>query len=1077
MPHQAYLRDPSIHSDHLVFVTDDDLWSCSLAGGLARRLTNVKGRVRFPLHSPDGEWIAYQSTDAGQADVYLVASEGGEAHRLTFWGSAKPCRWLDNQSLIISGSHEGHDGSHRELYHFNILTGISKKLPLGPCSTFHENKNFKVLGRNIGDPARWKRYRGGTAGTLWTQKAKSKWKQIHTAIKGNIANPLIIDDKIFFLSDHEGIGNIYSSNADGKNLKRVTHQNEYYVRSFSHHGEVIVYQSGAQLFSHNLKSGVETLLLIDVPSSFTQAQTRFEDAVEYLDHLAITSDAQEISVVARGQAFSMAPWRGGVTRIGPDSQRTKLTAAIGKGAKRHWLSVEVQENGSEFIVDYTLTKDGVWQVQHILEGIDLGKISTLTPSPDLKKLAVTNNRNQLWLIDLGVSARAQKLAENGFRFIEAPTWSPDSRWLCWSEARSNAVWGELFVYNTLKKDKRPLLTPIICDRAPSFDPSGKYLYFIGHREFHPTGMESHFEFGFPFMTNVYVIPLEKNTPLPWRLFKSPEKIEEENNDTNKKKKKTDLQVNIDFDGIEHRVRPLPIPKGGVQDVIAIKDKIVIQRIDVDCLDPDKGRWSNEDNRPYLTTYCFRDCREDEFMKDVVDYVYAPEARMLLVETSDSLKLVSMESKPGETGEEKSRRDGRVHLNRINLRIDPGTEWAQMYREAWLLQAEHFWTPDMSKINWQEIYDRYLPLLDLVHTRSEFSDLVWEMQGELGTSHCYEYGGDYHRQPPQNQNGTLAADLTWLPREHSFRIDYIHRGNGWIDGHDSPLLAPSVSLKEGDIITAIDGKEFVEARDLYYALENRAKEKITLGIKRKDKTRFVPDIVSVTTLPGDDKVLYRQWVEKNRAEVHRASKGKLGYVHIPDMSLDGFAEFYRGYLPESEREGLVVDVRYNGGGSVSQLILKILAQKVLGYDQSRWFGVQTYPSYAIKGPIVCLTNELAGSDGDIFSHAFKLMKLGTLIGKRTWGGVVGIWPRQALNDGTWTSQPEFAFWFKDVGYNVENYGTDPDIEVEITPEDWARGHDSQLARTIEEGLKELKKNPPFVPTLSKRPDRRPPKLKL
>lgn len=393
----------------------------------------------------------------------------------------------------------------------------------------------------------------------------------------------------------------------------------------------------------------------------------------------------------------------------------------------------------------------------------------------------------------------------------------------------------------------------------------------------------------------------------------------------------------------------------------------------------------------------------------------------------------------------------------------------MYSEAWRLQRDHFWYEDMSGVDWREVHDRYLPLVDRVGSRSEFSDLLWEMQGELGTSHAYELGGDY-RPVPTYPQGLLGADLEQT--RSGWRIGRIPRGDPWDPKATSPLAATGVDAREGDRLVAVDGVEVDTDSDPRSLLVDRGGRPVQLTLKRG---RRRPHTVTITPLTDETALRYREWVEANRAAVAEATDGRAGYIHIPDMGPAGFAEFHRYLLSEVDKDGLVVDVRYNRGGNVSQLLLQRLMRRRLGWEVTRWRVPVPFPYDAPAGPMVCITNELAGSDGDIFSHTFKLAGLGPLIGTRTWGGVVGIWPQQSLVDGTVTTQPEFAHWFQDVGFSVENYGTDPDIEVHIAPQDYAAGRDPQLQRAIDELLELMARHEPQIPDLESRVSLAPPRL--
>jgi len=390
----------------------------------------------------------------------------------------------------------------------------------------------------------------------------------------------------------------------------------------------------------------------------------------------------------------------------------------------------------------------------------------------------------------------------------------------------------------------------------------------------------------------------------------------------------------------------------------------------------------------------------------------------------------------------------------------------MYREAWRLQREFFWNQDMSKVDWDKVFQRYQPVLSRVGTRAEFSDLMWEMQGELGTSHSYEIGGDY-RPSPQYNIGLLGADVEYDPSEKAYRIKNIVKGDPWEEKNSSPFLRPGVNVKKGDFICKISGRQVEKNIPLNQYLLHQAGNEVALEVRSpgEKETRQV----TLKTLRTEMSARYRDWVEKNRNWVHETSKGKIGYMHIPNMGPLGFSEFHRYFMAEMDYDGLIIDVRFNGGGHVSQLLLSKLARKRIAYVKSRWFGDQPYPDESVAGPMVALTNELAGSDGDIFSHCFKYMKLGPLIGKRTWGGVVGIHPRHFLVDGSMTTQPEFSFWFTDVGWKIENFGAEPDIDVDISPQDYAQGKDPQMERGLKEILDLIKIKPRQRPDFSNPPD--------
>ncbi|MGH9197411.1 MAG: S41 family peptidase, partial [Acidimicrobiia bacterium] len=400
---------------------------------------------------------------------------------------------------------------------------------------------------------------------------------------------------------------------------------------------------------------------------------------------------------------------------------------------------------------------------------------------------------------------------------------------------------------------------------------------------------------------------------------------------------------------------------------------------------------------------------------------------LVYRAGSRLRAVRAGDKPDEKSDDKpGRKSGWIDLNRIKISVNPVQEWNQMLREAWRLMRDHFWVEEMSGVDWGLIFKRYQVLIDKVGSRLEFSDLVWEMQGELGTSHAYEMGGDY-RVPPAYAMGQLVADFSHDEKNDRFSFNHIVRGDSWEEGASSPLTAPGVNVKEGDVLLAIGGQEVGKGVTPGQLLVNQAGNNVELLVG--DSKGRNPRKVVVKALSDEHPARYREWIESNRALVHDRTDNRVGYVHIPDMGPRGYSEFHRYYKTEIQGEGLIVDFRFNSGGHVSELILEKLLRKRIGYVLTRWGQPEPYPRESVLGPMVAITNELSGSDGDIASHCFKLLGLGPLVGKRTWGGVIGISPSHRLADGSLTTQPEFSFWFRDVGFGVENYGTDPDYDVD------------------------------------------------
>ncbi|WP_127714243.1 S41 family peptidase [Halobacteriovorax sp. HLS] len=1061
----GYYKLPEIHNDKVYFVCDEDIWmtdrdNCSMAS----RLTSSPGISTHPKISPDGLKLAYLSNTSGENNVYLMNSQGGIASRITHFQNTNLLGWKDNKTLYVSSSHQHFTDREKLLYEVNTQDFTFKRVDIGPTSCITTSSEAEiVIGRHTGDPARWKRYRGGTAGTFWYKKSKKDhFKQILKNIKTNLANPLFIEKRLFFISDHEGHGNIYSMSPAGRSMKRHTNHEDYYVRSFSYSNGVISYCCGAEIYELNLETNISKKLTIEVNSQFLQSREKFISALDYLQDFDLTQDAQELLINSRGKLFFLPPWSGGPIRLGTEAARYKKSRIIWSDESEAVCAMKLDDENEEHLVTLDLTTK---EETSLVTKQNWGKVFDIASNPKKAFVAISNNRNELFLVDIDKN-KVSLIDKSENDHISNLKWSDDGRFLAYHK-KENINDYIIKIYDMKEKKSHRTVNNVLTDYAPTFSKDSKTLFFIGAREFNPTGSEVLFQLGFPFLTKVYAMPLLEQNLSPHKDFMNFEISNEEEED---QKEINEEEIKIDWSTLHNRIEALPIEQGGLKDLFVHNDTLYIFKSTITPSDPNEMRW--EEGKYNLLSFSFKDKKVETLLKDVNVDTYKKNGKYLLIETEEELRLIDLESKVS-SGDDYCKKDGWIDLERIKIKLDPVAEWKQMYREAWILQREHFWTEDMSKIDWQSVYKKYHSLLPKVKCRSDLSDLIWEMQGELGTSHAYEFGGDYPNGPTSNPVGSLDAEFTFHPRTKSFEITKIYNGDSWVKGHDSPLSKAAVSLKVGDHIYSLDGEEFSDANSLQVLLENKASTEISLLVKRSNKRR--KENISLIANKLSTHTRYRQWVEQNRSYVKQKSRGKLGYVHIPDMSLKGISEFWRSYSVEHECDGLVIDVRYNGGGSVSQLLLKELQQKVLAFNQSRWFGQFHYPVHSVNGPLVCITNEHAGSDGDIFSHCFKLLNLGKLIGKRTWGGVIGIWPRHYLNDFSLTSQPEFSFWFKDVGFDVENYGTDPNIEVDITPEQWGKGIDSQLDKAIEVILKDLKVRPPLKLNTKNRPILRAPKL--
>ncbi len=1064
----GYYRLPTIGQDAVVFVSEDDLWIAELdkeaaVNGPARRLSANPGAPTQPCLSANGEWIAFTSREEGMPEVYVMPRDGGTAKRLTYLGAnTRLLGWHPHKAdtvLFHSDAEQPFPGQFHA-YEISYKKGEARPIKVGPIMgiSFEPSGQGTVIhrhggGRGAGDPAMWKRYRGGKAGQLWIDRNGDGTYAPLISLDSDLANPMWIGKRIYFLSDHDGIGNLYSCTPTGKRIKQHTFHDCFYVRHPKTDGKRIVYSNGGDLFVFDPRTDETAALELSTPSSLAQLSRKYADPSRYLESYALHPQGHSMCVITRGKAFAFAHWEGHISQRGESSgsERYRLAhylddgktiLAVGDGSGEEQL-VYLKEDGSR---------------RSVGKRYNFGRAIELKASPGkLPLVAIANHRNELIILDPSGRKKTKIIDSSEFDRIESLDWSRDGKWLAYTFANSFTTRG-IRLYNVQTGKKSDLTNFDFNDHALSFDPQGDYLYFLSYREFDPVYDNHHFDLGFPRGVRLLAIPLRSELaspflPVPRAPSAPPSPATKPDSKSTKPK-----PVHIDIKGIQDRVVAAPFGEGRFNGIRAIPGKILFSSFPIEgSLNASWGTTGSPPANGTLEAWDILECKRETLISGISDFLVSSDHKTFAYRAGNRLRVLKAGTKPapgssnggGSAGASPSRANGWIDLNRIKLAVDPAAEWTQMFHEAWRLQRDQYWVADMAGIDWEHVRENYESLLNRVTCRSEFSDLLWELQGELGTSHAYEMGGDYKPTPAYRQ-GLLGCNLSYDNRAKAWTFGEIPQGDSWIPGASSPLSAPGVHIKSGDRLLAIDRTKLSRLKTPAELLRNAGGQFTQLtvsdgsGRKKRD--------VTIKCLTSEFGLHYRNWVEANRAYVHRKSRGRVGYIHVPDMGPRGFSQFHRYFLPEMNHDGLIVDVRFNGGGHVSSLLLEKLLRRPLGFTIRRWGQPSSYPHETVVGPIVALTNQNSGSDGDIFSHGFKLANAGPLIGTRTWGGVIGIWPRHWLVDGSMTTQPEFSFWFNDVGFNVENYGTDPDIEVDILPQDHAAHRDPQLDRAIKEAMR-------------------------
>jgi tricorn protease len=1111
----GYYRYPTVHDDAVVFVSEDDLWEVPLEGGRVRRLTSVKGEASHPSFSPDGSKIAFTATEEGTPEVFVMKADGSPPEQLTFNGTqSSVVGWMpDGERIVFRSNYREVFPKRTVLYTVPAEGGEVERLPLGQAQWIsHESDGEgRVLGRHTDDLARWKRYRGGRAGTIWLDpEGDGDWEQLFDDQDAGLVRPLWVGDRIYLTTDAEGYGNLYSCRPDGSDLERHTDYTGFYTRFARTDGSTIVYTRGGDLHRFDVDAAESHPIDVDYGSSRTQLSRKFVDAQRYLDDYALHPAGHSMAVTTRGKLFNFGLWEGAVRQNGRERgvryrlprylDDERLLTISDEPGDRECFEIH-PTSGEEAPERLELDGDG-----DVFE--EVGRPIELELSPNGEEAVFSNHRQELIHLNLETE-EVSVLDHSPHRRISGLDWSPDGEYVAYGYYNSWST-SEIRLVEVENGETRAVTTGEYRDVAPVFDPQGRYLYFLSCRMFNPVYDQVFFELSFPHTMKPCVVTLREDEPSPF--FEEPRPLEgtgggpKEGAEVDEEDEAEDVEadgeadadngeseddeeedepepLDIDFEGIERRIETFPVEEAEYVGLEATENHVFWT---VHSVEGSLGSdWSDtDDDHGTLQRFSLDGGDASPFAHNVSSFRLGPDGRTMIYESGGRLRVVNATARKGpaqrqDGGQEPSRETGWIDLGRIRVSVDPRREWEQMLREAWRLMRDHFWRENMSGVEWEHIWDRYSERLERVSTRHEFSDLIWTMHGELGTSHAYEMGGDYPDKPRYHP-GFLGADVTWDEEVEwewngdegsgGYRLEHVVRGETWEQGASSPLDRPGLDVEEGDVVVAVNGRELDGGASLQKSLVHRAGEAVEVSIADAEGE---VETHTVELLRSEFSARYREWVRQNRERVHEASDGELGYVHIPDMGPRGFSEFHRSFLAERDRTGLVVDVRYNGGGHVSQLILEKLAREQIGYDLQRWGQPKPYPSGAMRGPLVGLTNEYAGSDGDIFSHAFKLMGLGPLMGKRTWGGIIGIWPRHQLVDGSIVTQPEFASWFEDVGFGLENYGTEPDIVVDDPPGTMEGDADPQLDAAIDKALELLEIQQPEQPDFGPYPDRSPP----
>ncbi|RKN37767.1 S41 family peptidase [Streptomyces hoynatensis] len=1181
---EGYLRYPHLHGELLCFVAEDDLWLAPLPApgrpaGRAWRLTADRTRLGPPRFSPDGRHLAFTSWRTLDPEIHLAPVDGGRVEQLTHWASydTRVRGWTpagaEGPGGILAVTSHAQPFSHfTQAYTVPLAGGPGEKLPWGPVADLamggpEGTHTLLLTGKAPHEPAAWKRYRGGAIGKLWLNG-----KRLLAELNGHIDCPMIVGDRIAFLSDHEGIGNLYSCRFDGTELWRHTDHAAFYARNAATDGRRVVYQCAGELWlvEELTRDSAPRRLEVRLGGPRTGRRPYQVQTSDHVDSLTVDATGRASAVAVRGALYWLTHRDGPARALaGGPGVRVRLPEMLGDTGRLAYLT---DADGEDAIEVAFLPRASGGQDPVRLAAGPLGRVRELTSSPDGSTLAVATHDGRLLVVPVpaapdaagnaegaedgegtedaedaedaedsekpegsgsptgGAAGRAGEgagagedgnagedddeneneedggeegreeqededqdeedgeegedgedeedeedgedgLGEEAFELIRSVNgpvrdlaFSPDSRWLAWAHPGVGRSLTQIKIARLSRRERTVIdvTDGRFEDEEPVFTRDGRYLAFLSWRGFDPVYDVHTGDLSFPLGCRPYLVPLSSATRSPFAITPEgrpaaggldpadtaagaggPGDASEESG-----------TVRVEAEGLGARVTPFPVAASKYSSLYPVAGGGLVWlrwpisgALGETFVNPD-----DTSGRPTLEHFDLAKSKRTELTEDVDWFVPSGDGTRLVVSDGNELRAVP--------ATESADSDSSVHvdLRRIVHVADPGAEWAQAFDEAGRIVRDHFWEPKMCGVDWPAILDQYRPLVARVASPDEFADLLWETLGELGTSHAYVTAARSNEGPPhyQRAQGLLGADFA-RGADGSWRLTRILPGESSDSRARSPLAGTGV--REGAVLTHVGGRPVDPAAGPWPLLAGTGGTSVELSFRDEDGGRRR---IAVMPLIDDRSLRYQDWVRRRRATVRELSGGRCGYVHIPDMGGSGWAQFNRDLRMEFSRQALIVDVRGNAGGHISELVIEKLSRRVLGWDLTRHAQPVSYASDAPRGPVVALADEATSSDGDMITAAFRLLGLGPVVGSRTWGGVVGITGEHRLGDDTEITVPMNAAWFEALGWDVENHGVAPDVEAVRTPLDWAAGRPVALEAAVRVALDLLEQRPAASP---------------
>jgi tricorn protease len=1084
----GYYRYPAIHGDTIIFTAEGDLWTVGAKGGAASRLTSNPGQEDHAAISPDGKTVAFSAEYEGPHDVYTMPVEGGLPQRRTWDGSATVAGWTPDGRVLV------------RTYRYSTLpdaklvaidsSGRREIVPLSQAAqgSYTPDGHTLFFTRLDWQGSSTKRYKGGTAENIWRYDAGSEAVEITGDYVGTSRNPMFWDGRVYFVSDRDGVMNVFSMAPDGSDVKQHTHHRGWDVQTASLSNGRIVYQCGADLWLLDLKSGDDANIPITLTSDFDQLRDHWvKKPLDYLSGAHIAPDGAAAVFTARGQVFTLPSGSGRIVKVA-GSSGTRYREARYMPDGKNIIALSTESGETEF---WKYPANGIGKPEQLTSDAKVLRWEAV-PSPDGHWLAHRDKDLQLWLYDTKTKQQkriAQSL-EDDFADL---TWSPDSQWLAFVEAASN-TFRQIKVLNANTGAIQPITSDRYNSVSPAWSSDGKWIYFLSDRTLKTTNgspwgprePEPNFDRSMkvyelalipgvrsPFLPADELHPDQpsqsdepakkddaKAGPKADDAKSSSAKKDEAKSDKSADAKKPPVGVNIDFTDLAARLGEVPAPPGNYSDLQAAdkrlcwldRDEDVTPKRALTCLDiADKG-----------------DAPEPA-IPDVKDYEISLDRKKMLVHKGDDFFIFDSEIKAAGFGDPKALAKARIDMSAWSFATNPREEFRGLFIDAWRLERDYFYDRHMQGVDWPKTRDRYLPLVDRVADRDELNDVIAQMVSELSALHTFVFGGDSRKSADHVDLASLGAILRRDEKAGGYVVDHIYLHDPDLPGEAPPFARPDSLVREGEIIQTIDGEDLLGVSDERALLRGKAGRKVLLGVKSAaGQSREV--IVTPVSEEGEINLRYAEWEYSRRLAVESASHGEIGYVHLRAMASGDIAQWARDFYPAFNRQGLIIDVRHNEGGNIDSWILSKLLRKPWFYWAPRVGNPYWNMQYAFRGYVVVLCDQETASDGEAFSEGFRRLGLGKVIGMRTWGGEIWLSASNRLADSGIATAAEFGVYGPEGKWLIEGHGVDPDVVVDNPPHAAFAGSDAQLDAALSYLKDQIRQDPRPVPPPPPYPDK-------